>query len=135
MRTWCEVRNFAWHRQPHFFQWMRGSGVKMKSIKIEMARTKIFQARNAHSLRHSAINRPWTDYIYYLSNRPVHDPLNNWQSCLFCHLMQSPRAILTSEAKYLLRLFCLLWNMIVWSGHVMWQAQETKLNVWIIVQV
>ena len=36
----------------------------------------------AHNIQ--PINRPWTDNIYYFPNRPTHDPLNNWQSCLFC---------------------------------------------------
>jgi len=47
---------------------------------LEMARSKIFQARTAHSPQHS--------------------------------VQISPRAILPSEAKYLLRLLGLLWNMI-----------------------
>ena len=69
------------------------------------------------------INRPWTDNIDSFPNRPPLGPLNNWQSCLCCLLKQNiSKGYLPFEAKYLLRLFCFLWNIIGCSGHIMWQA-------------
>jgi len=62
-----------------------------------MARSKIFMARTAHSLRHPAHNHPWTEGIYSFSNQPTHGPLNNWQTPIF----------LPPEATYLTSLFCL----------------------------
>ena len=87
---------------------------------VEMARSKIFQARTTHNLQHPAQNRPWTEDIYSFSNwlaRQLADLsiFASWGKISFMAL--SP-----SEEKYLLRLFYLLWNMIGWSGHVMWQA-------------
>ena len=72
---------------------------------IEMVRSKIFQARTAHSPQHPAHIRLWTEDIYSFSNRPARGPLNNWQSPL----------ILAPEAKYLSWLFCLPRQNICWD--------------------
>jgi len=56
---------------------------------VEMVRSKIFQARTAHSPQHPAHNRQWTEDIYTFSNRPAHGPLHNWQTCIFSLLRQN----------------------------------------------
>ena len=72
---------------------------------VEMVRSKIFQARTAHSPQHPAHNRQWTEDIYTFSNRPAHGPLHNWQTCIF----------FPPEAKYLSWLFCLPRQNICWD--------------------
>jgi len=58
----------------------------MLQFNVEMARSKIFQARTAHSSQHPAHNRPWTEEIFSFSN---HGLLKNWQTPLFCLLRQN----------------------------------------------
>jgi len=79
--------------------------LRNNTFRLEMARSKIFQARTAHSPQHPAHNRPWTEDIYSFSNRPAHGPLNNWQIQL----------ILPPEAKYLSWLFCVPRQNICWD--------------------